>query len=213
MKLKKIASLMLAGIMAVSMLTACGNTVSEKPEDPTEEPDVVVSAATDMLYSELSGSAKARVTAVANDKLDTVLAEAADKYWDYNSPAGFDHVFKVDRWRISGAVQSGMGANYNSIMDFDRKATSDKSATEVFVVDASTSDAYVMELLAERIDKFVDRLPEISGGHDNHGAWNDYVYSYDISASIAEKTVTFAGVETGIKYVALYMVQNVAENA
>ncbi len=212
MKLKKIASLMLAGVMAVSMLAGC-STVSEKPEDPTEEPDVVVSAATDMLYSELSGSAKARVTAVANDKLDTVLAEAADKYWDYNSPAGFDWVFKVDDWRISDAVKSGMGANYKSIMDFNREATSDKSATEVFVVDASTSDAYVMELLAERIDKFVDTLPGISGGKDNWDEWNDYVYSYDISASIAEKTVTLAGVETGIKYVALYMVQNVAENA
>ena len=40
MKLKKIASLALAGIMAVSMLTACGNTISDneqnnKPEEPT----------------------------------------------------------------------------------------------------------------------------------------------------------------------------------
>ena len=34
MKLKKIASLMLAGIMAVSMLTACQGT-NVDPEDPT----------------------------------------------------------------------------------------------------------------------------------------------------------------------------------
>ena len=31
MKLKKIASLALAGIMAVSMLTACGDNISEQP--------------------------------------------------------------------------------------------------------------------------------------------------------------------------------------
>ena len=37
MKLKKIASLALAGIMAVSMLTAC-NTTSEQPQDPTTPP-------------------------------------------------------------------------------------------------------------------------------------------------------------------------------
>ena len=37
MKLKKIASLMLAGVMAVSMLTAC-NTASEQPQDPTTPP-------------------------------------------------------------------------------------------------------------------------------------------------------------------------------
>ena len=41
MKLKKIASLMLAGIMAVSMLTACGgNTVNNGDDNQT--PDVTV---------------------------------------------------------------------------------------------------------------------------------------------------------------------------
>ena len=34
MKLKKIASLALAGVMAVSMLTAC-NTTSGQPQNPT----------------------------------------------------------------------------------------------------------------------------------------------------------------------------------
>ena len=36
MKLKKIASLMLAGVMAVSMLAGCSN--GTKPENPTDEP-------------------------------------------------------------------------------------------------------------------------------------------------------------------------------
>ena len=47
MKLKKIASLMLAGIMAVSMLAGCkGNTISENPGSSSSEPTVanVVSA-------------------------------------------------------------------------------------------------------------------------------------------------------------------------
>ena len=48
MKLKKIASLALAGVMAVSMLTACGNTISDNEQNngQTEEPVVadVVSA-------------------------------------------------------------------------------------------------------------------------------------------------------------------------
>ena len=40
MKLKKIASLMLAGVMAVSMLTACGDNTINNPEQPNqpEEP-------------------------------------------------------------------------------------------------------------------------------------------------------------------------------
>ena len=48
MKLKKIASLMLAGIMAVSMLTACDTTSNNQPNVPNqpEEPTAsdVVSA-------------------------------------------------------------------------------------------------------------------------------------------------------------------------
>ena len=216
MKLKKIASLMLAGIMAVSMLTACGNTVSEKPEDPTEEPDVVVSAATDMLYSELSGSAKARVTAVANDDLDEALANAADKYWDYNSTAKLDKLTDVTTWWQAGSnLKSAMGANYTDIgnrynkENFWHNDTSAKSMVKLYVVDASTSDAYVMEMVADKIDSGITHLPEATYG-DIH---DDYTYSYTVSASIATKTVTFAGVDMGIKYVAVYMVQTPAENA
>ena len=58
MKLKKIASLALAGVMAVSMLTACGgNTISDdqqgnKPEEPT------ASAYSTVMESKLSAHAQ-----------------------------------------------------------------------------------------------------------------------------------------------------------
>ena len=210
MKLKKIASLMLAGIMAVSMLTACGNTVSEKPEDPTEEPDVVVSAATDMLYSELSGSAKARVTAVASEELDEALANAADKYWDYDSTAKFNNLKDISWWNAGKAVKGAMGAEYTDIDDLKCNTTSHEEAVEVYVIDASTSDAFVMELLANKIDHELDWLPKYNHGK---GVSKDYVYSYTVSASIVEKTVNFGGVDMGIKYVAVYVAQTAAENA
>ena len=44
MKLKKIASLMLAGVMAVSMLTACGDANNIKDDDTTNN-DTTVTAA------------------------------------------------------------------------------------------------------------------------------------------------------------------------
>ena len=43
MKLKKIASLALAGVMAVSMLTAC-NTASGQPQNPTTPPTTTPAA-------------------------------------------------------------------------------------------------------------------------------------------------------------------------
>ena len=219
MKLKKIASLMLAGVMAVSMLAGCQNA-NVDPEEPTDEPDVVVSDATNMLYSELSGSAKAMVTATANADLDKALQNAADKYWDYNSNAPIDRLLNVtEMWNAGEALQSAMGANYTEIgkapfmgkkgSAFWSNDTSEKSMVMLYVVNASDSDAYVMEMVADRIDSAVTHLPKATYGsiHD------DYTYSYTVSASIATKTVTFAGVDMGIKYVAVYMTQTPTENA
>ena len=99
MKLKKIASLMLAGVMAVSMLAGCQNA-NVDPEKP-EQPDEPTSSATyaEMLKSELTGSAKEMVTPVANADLDAALKNAVDKYFDYNSgsvtdegPDNDDHI-------------------------------------------------------------------------------------------------------------------------
>ena len=227
MKLKKIASLMLAGVMAVSMLAGCQNA-NVDPEEPTDEPDVVVSDATNMLYSELSGSAKAMVTATANADLDKALQNAADKYWDYNSTAKLDKLIDVSNesyenhwntWQAAGALKSAMGANYTEIGNapkwnkdgtaFWSNDTSKKSMVTLYVVDASDSDAYVMEMLADRIDSAITHLPKATYGNIH----DDYTYSYTVSASIATKTVTFAGVDMGIKYVAVYMTQTPTENA
>ena len=219
MKLKKIASLMLAGVMAVSMLAGCQNA-NVDPEEPTDEPDVVVSDATNMLYSELSGSAKAMVTATANADLDKALQNAADKYWDYNSAAPIDNLRDVTtKWNAGKALKSAMSANYTEIgtaptfwtegTAFWSNDTSAKSMVKLYVVDASDSDAYVMEMVADEIDSAITHLPEATYG-DIH---DDYVYSYTVSASIATKTVTFAGVDMGIKYVAVYMTQTPTENA
>ena len=223
MKLKKIASLMLAGVMAVSMLAGCQNA-NVDPEEPTDEPDVVVSDATNMLYSELSGSAKAMVTATANADLDKALQNAADKYWDYNSTAKIDKLIDVSNenrdnhgrtWQAAGALKSAMGADYTKIGMpsehdcFWNNDTSKKSMVTLYVVDASDSDAYVMEMLADEIDNAITHLPKAT----HCDIRNDYTYSYTVSASIATKTVTFAGVDMGIKYVAVYMTQTPTENA
>ena len=53
MKLKKIASLALAGIMAVSMLTACGEG-GKKEEDPSSSEVTTVSGAAAALNNALS---------------------------------------------------------------------------------------------------------------------------------------------------------------
>ena len=79
MKLKKIASLALAGIMAVSMLTAC-DTTSNTPEAPDGDGDVITTPVNDMtsaFQSGLSDKAEMKVNMSYSSDLQDDLAFAA----------------------------------------------------------------------------------------------------------------------------------------
>ena len=79
MKLKKIASLALAGIMAVSMLTAC-DTTSNTPEGPNGGDDVITTPVNDMTSAfqlEMSEKAKMKVNMSYSSDLQDDLAFAA----------------------------------------------------------------------------------------------------------------------------------------
>ena len=84
MKLKKIASLMLAGIMAVSMLAGCkSGTPVDDGSSSSQVPTVtnVVTYANDML----SGSEKEVFTFVGSSELDTILNDVATDTTKLNS--------------------------------------------------------------------------------------------------------------------------------
>ena len=77
MKLKKIASLMLAGIMAVSMLAGCkSNTINEQPNEQPEEPASAGYSA--MVGKNLSADAASKVNMVDSTDLDSALKSAMD---------------------------------------------------------------------------------------------------------------------------------------
>ena len=226
MKLKKLLALALSGVLAVSMFAGCAKA-DVKPEDPTDEPDTPASSAAyaEMLKSELTGSAKAMVTPVADADLDAALKNAVDKYFDYNS--GFptsvgvdkDYFIKFDDLadyrddKVGTAVITTVGADFTTINSFTDQLTKTKSAVEVYALPASTSDAYALELLAEKIDNATSNLPKEGGFDTLNGSKANYDYDYTVAVSIETRTVTFAGVELGVKYVAFMMTNNVTEKA
>ncbi len=85
MKLKKIASLMLAGIMAVSMLTACNTTSNDN--DDNQDDDIVIpvddSFAVD-INNELNTAQKNTLTITADSDLEALLNKVADKFDDHS---------------------------------------------------------------------------------------------------------------------------------
>ena len=84
MKLKKIASLMLAGVMAVSMLTACNTTSNDN--DDNQDDDIVIpvddSFAVD-INNELNTAQKNTLTITADSDLEALLNKVADKFDDH----------------------------------------------------------------------------------------------------------------------------------
>ena len=75
MKLKKIASLMLAGVMAVSMLAGC-STTSVKPEDPTTPEEPTVTGYSSVLANELSTISNSKIALSDSNDLNAALTKA-----------------------------------------------------------------------------------------------------------------------------------------
>ena len=165
------------------------------------------------------------------------------KYWNYGSmTAGdvfqdeikrvnYEGVVDYRETRIGAAVKDAVKANWLSIASVDKDYPWDgidgshfscdddannRKAVEIWAVPASVSDAMALEIVAEKIDRFVSALP-VEGGYNQDGytTENDgepnYDFSYTISASIETKTVNIAGLEQGIKYVAVMMTKTVTE--
>jgi len=97
MKLKKIASLMLAGVMAVSMLAGCATT-SNEPEQPNQPEEPVATGYSAMLQSKLSAHAKSSIT--LSD--DTDLNNALNYAGGYVGHTTISHNFLKD-------IQTGSG--------------------------------------------------------------------------------------------------------
>ena len=77
MKLKKIASLALAGVMAVSMLAGC-STTSNEPQDPTTPPTTTpVSGKSAVFEAQLSDLADVKITMSDSADLQAALDAAA----------------------------------------------------------------------------------------------------------------------------------------
>src|SRR5699024_5030180 len=120
MKLKKIASLALAGVMAVSMLAGCSTTSVEPTPNPDED-NTQVSGYSQMLYNQLGYSAKKKVTAedssAVNQALETAMGYAAgntiaNSYdWFIN---GDTNVVNADWTEPVIAVRNGIASGIRS---------------------------------------------------------------------------------------------------
>ena len=221
MKLKKIASLMLAGVMAVSMLTACGgNTVddTQKPEEPDVTPSTSASAQT--LVSNMSKEAQNKVTAVSNGDLDAALNSAVKDFFSNADVVKYGKIFEIPRteygWTdadardtdIGEALVSNLGA-YDDVIGNLNKLNNDKvsayTAVEVYGVNGSVTDKDVLEQLGHKITQSVENLKtEETTTYDKAENVQQYIdYDYEVSVSIVTANGRVWGIEDTVKFVAV----------
>ena len=208
MKLKKIASMMLAGVMAVSMLTACGQGNKAPVDDGTETPDVTPTSTTaSVLREKLGGEARRNVTAVADADLDAALQEAVDTYYNvalYKLAVNNINIKNDSRWLSNTELgKAVIGDNLFEIEDLTEDDVMDKTAVEVYVVNKSVSDAYLLEQLAKKIDGYCGdkTLPARSDDQE-------YDFDYEIAASIVSVDGFNTTIDSGLKFVAFSITKN-----
>ena len=198
MKLKKIASLMLAGVMAVSMLAGCSN--GTKPDDDKKDPTVNTGMAGDVIAA-LDEDTTKNVEFTADSNLEAVLNKVV-------SNVGYDGADDIE-WRDLVDVDSELGKS-NQLPNVGKSSTTDDDKDEqkaIFVYSIAgngMNDATIAKKLAEEIDKhnigkvsnsnvrWVD-LPEYTPTtSDDDG---DYWYVLDYTAGVA--TVEVSNAVTG----------------
>ena len=107
MKLKKIASLMLAGVMAVSMLAACGdNSSTTTPVVPPVDDNTATSAISAALNDQLFSKQADLLSFESNSKLASLLDRIAED----------DEDFEIRDGLVSGATRPTL---LNPVVDVD----------------------------------------------------------------------------------------------
>ena len=182
MKLKKIVSLALAGILAVSMLTACGDKGSSSSEGETEVSPVTGVAAT--INAELDE--KADIISFTNDsKLQNVLAD----YFKQNTlKVGYmNNTDTTVKWfdgsagdsTIDTVVQKMIGADGKFASTIVAGNTSEKTGVEVYALNGKKlTEENALKLVGQYIESNVN-LPK-----DN--ATKTFDYAGSVAAVKAE---------------------------
>ena len=125
MKLKKIASLALAGVMAVSMLTACGEANNIDDTQKPTEPDVTPAAGYSATFEgRLSALAASNIDMSDSADLNAALKAAMDFAADGHIAQ--DYVLNYNN-KVNFVSGINNGTDLNQVMLLaDRKADADK---------------------------------------------------------------------------------------
>ena len=234
MKLKKIASLALAGVMAVSMLTACGsNAIDEQPPVDNGN-DTTVTGYSAKLQSELSAIAADHITFSDSSELNSALQYASGNVGNNAIAQAF-----ITQMKDGKIVQINSNTAFGLVQDglrdaLDVKFEDDKSDTKVvedmnpqgahkdwanyynkndvnnvilYVVDGGVDLNNAMDQIANKIGAELEKLDD-----DFKAAGDNSDVNYNYTGSVATCTKTYeAGHGMSVHFIAVELVRHIGK--
>ena len=185
MKLKKIASLMLAGVMAVSMLAGCSNNT--KPEDPAEEP---VDTSIASYFNDAQKDNDVKATFTYDNDVESMIKKALSAYGTEATKTNVESQIKKSMDDVTWVP------TFTAAELYATSAASSKNTYAYLIVKDDTSsmtDEALMKDMADDIDFDV-----LEDAREKDG----YKYTYTNSGKVAMvKSVDMDG--TNHRYVAV----------
>ena len=190
MKLKKIASLMLAGVMAVSMLAACGDSSSTTtPVVPPVDDNTATSAISAALNDQLFSKQADLLSFESNSKLASLLDRIAED----------DEDFEIRDGLVNGAARptllapGGVNADITNIVNAAFNGTNpavamtngdilvnhddNRAYLYVYTVDGSMQDVdQIARAVMNGFNGLQERVYDVAGIVDNGTISQDYEY-------------------------------------
>ena len=182
MKLKKIASLMLAGIMAVSMLAGCKSADNGNGGASSSQP-VQNSGFTSTVLNETKESTRLVLKESSNDKLDKAVAFAAANHVENNAKETLTYVDEGWEYQtLADKVMTGKDVVYADNDGNDNvptKVNGAKDATVyiMYTVSRTMSDEWIAQTVADQLDTWAEKLSEST---------SDETYDYTVRVAKAD---------------------------
>ena len=218
MKLKKIASLMLAGVMAVSMLAGCSGKGTDNGNDGNTEVKPTTSNAVSVM-----NDAQSAVKFEANSDFDAALAAAAKKAEHAKvAQAGFN-VVKVEEDPVytelekkldvdAGLIKKNNDIFFNTSNDGATKGGTSATLTGLWRVEADgLTEKAALEQIAEDMKGKIndaEKYPETVTLNDN----KTYAATYTGNVSIVTVNTSDKGETATAYYIAVSVTQTLARN-
>ena len=189
MKLKKIASLMLAGVMAVSMLAACGdNSSTTTPVVPPVDDNTATSAISDALNDQLFSKQADLLSFESNSKLASLLDRIAEDDEDFEirdtlvrcagRPTLLNPGVDVDIANIVNAAFNGTNPAVRMTNgDINVWHNNNRAYLYVYTVDGSMQDVdQIARAVMNGVNGLQEHVYDVVGIVDSTALSQDYEY-------------------------------------